>query len=135
MKKSYHSTVVPIRLASVTSFRLRSSVTGSAAGIADLPNVPASIVSLLEYPARSRRLRSAGRRSDEIAPPRAAQRRVDHRARLVGRDAVAFERRADAKRFEPRCEMRRRARERHVEHAREHRIAVRPLPERALEHE
>src|SRR3954469_20727084 len=102
MKKSYHSTVVPIRLASVTSRRLRSSVAGGAAGTPELPNVPASIVASSSTRSASRRLRSAGCRPDEIAPARSVECVRDHRVRLGGRDAIAFETGADAERLEPR---------------------------------
>src|SRR6185437_5356406 len=103
-KKSYHSTVVPIRLASVTSLRLRSSVAGVTGGIAVFPNVAASIIPP-GYPRRSLRPGSAGRCPDEIAAAGAAQRGLDQRMRFVGADTVAFEARADVEPREPRREM------------------------------
>src|SRR5690349_23370785 len=124
MKKSYHSTVVPIRLASVTRRRLRSSVAGGAAGTAELPNVPASIVASSSTRSASRRLGSAGCRSDEIASAHSVERARDHGARFVGRDAVAFEAGADAERLEPGREPFRRARKRNVQDLRKHRIAI-----------
>src|SRR6476661_5717906 len=135
MKKSYHSTVVPIRLASVTSLRLRSSVTGAADCPGGIPPMAvASIASSSVAEARAQP-ESAVRCSDEIASARTAERRLHQRARLLCRDAIAFEACTDAECFEPRRETRRRIGERPIEYLREHRVAVRSQSDRAAEHE
>src|SRR5487761_2193124 len=114
MKKSYHSTVVPIRLASVTSLRLRSSATGPVG----LPAIAESIAPPCAE--RSRRPESAGRRPDEITTTRSSERRLDQHPRLLRCYAITRELCADLQSLEPRRELVGRPRQRDVEDAGEH---------------